>query len=52
MGCDRIVFTGTDNIVPQLLALPLGPGISSLIDWDDESRGFLESPEIWLLGRP
>jgi hypothetical protein len=42
MDCDLIVATGAHDVVPELTALRLGPGVGSLVDGDDKLWGFSE----------
>lgn len=45
MDGDRVVAAGSDDVIPELLALFGGPGIRALVDGDDKLRGLLEEIE-------
>jgi len=50
MSLDRVIRSGANHVIPELLTLSFSPTVGSLIDGDDELGRLSEKPQESCLG--
>lgn len=45
MSRDSVVATGSEDVLPELVALSVRPTVSALVDWDQKLGGPFKEPE-------